>query len=101
MGDIFLYDNPESGELELFKLISPNINNITKNIPKDRSDNNSWIYMKKADIDYNHLINCSTYKETIYKEPTLEETLTALSELQELFSNIVFLEQLANMYDNN
>ncbi|PSV33334.1 MULTISPECIES: trypsin-like serine protease [unclassified Photobacterium] len=101
MGDIFLYDNSESGELELFKLISPNINNITKTIPKDRSDNNSWIYMKKADIEYSQLINCSTYKDTVYKEPTLEETLAALSELQELFSNIVFLEQLANMYDNN
>ncbi|PSW82539.1 trypsin-like serine peptidase [Photobacterium angustum] len=100
MGDIFLYDNPESGELELFKLISPNIKNITKNIPTDRRDNNSWIYMKKADIDYNQLINCSTYKDTVYKEPTSEESLTALYEIQEIYNSLTFLSELQDIYNS-
>lgn len=73
MGDLFLYDNPVSNEIELFKLITPNNNDITNNIPSDKHDNKSWIYMGTSDINLNQLESCPAYINSIPEPPSSAE----------------------------
>lgn len=73
MGDIFLYNNPVSNEIDIFKLITPNNNDVTNNIPSDKHDNNSWIYMGTSDISHTQLESCPTYTNTLPEPHSSEE----------------------------
>ncbi|PSV87115.1 trypsin-like serine peptidase [Photobacterium leiognathi] len=72
MGDIFLYDNPISNEMELFKLIAPKNNDTTDNIPSNKHDNNSWIYMGTSDISFTQLESCPAYTNSLPQPPITE-----------------------------